>query len=224
MKTRFKQLVIAFVFLQIMNGDEFLNAGTASRKDSLKQKPLISRIEDEEIPVDTTPAELKSTTGKSKYDKIIKKDGTVIRCVINEKNLYEVSYINPQTNKMTTISANSVKEIHYATGKTELVDNNPEKAPKDWVVTPGDKDWIKVKITYQQADVESLAEKGPIDAIYESKKMDMTPEAMEKNAHVILKKKAANIGATIVYISSKHINKTYGELPSIEMNGVAYGP
>jgi hypothetical protein len=200
-------------------------AGSYIQQDSTKVSPppVSSSPVIETEKVDSTPSELKSTGSHPKYDKIVKKNGEIIRCIISEKNIYEISYINPQTNKITTISTNNVKEIRYATGKKELIDNNPEKAPKDWVVTSGEKDWQKVKITYLQKDVESLVEKGPIDATFEAIKLDATTEVMERNANIILKKKAAKIGATIVYVSYKHVNKTYGEMPSIEMKGVAYG-
>ena len=180
-------------------------------------------IEKEHLQIDTTPAELRSTSGKSKYDKIIKNNGEIIRCIITDKNIYEITYINPKTNKMSTLNVNSVKEVKYSSGKSELMDKSPEKAPKDWVIKSGDSEWQNVKITYQQSDVESMVEKGPVDAFFEATKLDVTTETLERSANVMLKKKAVKLGATIIYISTKHVNKTYGEMPSIDIKGVAYG-
>jgi hypothetical protein len=45
---------------------------------------------------------------------------------------------------------------------------------------------------------------------------------MEKNAISVLRKKAAQMGATKVLITDKNTQSAYGEAPIVEMKGIAY--
>lgn len=173
--------------------------------------------------VDSSKLQQKNAALSEKEDKIIKKNGDSILCKILNKNLFEIEYVKDADKKHYKISSSVVKEIYYANGKYDLVDNNPEKKKKDWALTHVDPDWNKIIITYEASDVAGLVEKEPIDAFFESTKMTADNEFLEKNAYSILKKKASSMKATTVLIIEKNINRTYGELPNITVKAVAYG-
>lgn len=196
-----------------------------SKKDSL----TVSKVKDTlvekiiSVPIKDT---LKNEIPKiqiSNYDKIMKKSGDSIMCTITNKNLYEVEYTKPNSKTKIKLSTANIKEIYYANGKYDLIDNTPEKKQKDWTVVSSEVDWKNVIITYKQSDVEGLVEKGPIDAYFEAKKMNTDNESLERNAYAILKKKAYSLKATKVLITDKKFNRMYSELPSINVNAIAYG-
>jgi hypothetical protein len=187
------------------------------KKDTVKKQELKA------IPKDTTQTPHQdSKIVADKLDKIIKRNGDSILCKITSKNLFEVNYLVPGNKKALRISAANIKEIFFANGKYELVDNNPEKKKKDWTVAPAEKEWDNIVITNDPKDVDELAEKGPIEAVFEAKKMSTSNELMEKNVTVILKKKAFAMKANVILIVEKNINRMYGELPSIEIKAIAY--
>jgi hypothetical protein len=187
------------------------------------KKDIVKKQEEKKVSKDisgTAIQESKSETNK--LDKIIKRNGDSIFCKITSKNLFEVSYLKSGSNKEYKLSSANIKEIFFANGKYELIDNNPEKKKKDWTVTPTEKEWDKIIMTNDPKDVDDMVEKGPIEAVFEAKKMNTTNELMEKNVIAILKKKAYSMKATAILIIEKNINRMYGELPSIEIKAIAY--
>jgi hypothetical protein len=156
-------------------------------------------------------------------DKIMKRNGDSILCKIISHNLYEVEYLKPPSKAKIKLSTANIKEIFYANGKYELIDNTPEKKKKDWTVTSAEVEWKNITITYEPTDVTGLIEKGQVDAFFEAKRMSSENELLERNAYSILKKKAYSMKATIVLITSKKFNRMYGEMPSITVIATAYG-
>jgi hypothetical protein len=185
--------------------------------DSLKEKEIITPS------IDTVASSNAAIMNVIKKDKIVKRNGDSIFCKIIGKNLYEVEYQKSGSKTITKLSTASIKELFYSDGRYELIDNNPEKKKKDWTVTAAEKDWNKVLVTSEQADVAGMIEKGNIEAAFEAKKMNTDVDFLEKNAYSILKKKAYSLKAVAVLIVSKTINRTYGELPNIVVKAVAYG-
>jgi hypothetical protein len=47
-------------------------------------------------------------------------------------------------------------------------------------------------------------------------------EYLEKNAQIIIRKKAANLNAPFVLLVNKNYYKAYGDPPSIELEGILY--
>jgi hypothetical protein len=185
--------------------------------DSLKEKIIFTPKADSVAPSSIVPQNV------FKMDIIVKRNGDSILCKIIGKNLYEVEYQKQGNKTSTKLSTASVKEFFYSDGRYELIDNNPEKKKKDWTVTAAEKDWNKVLVTSEQADVAGMVEKGNIEATFEAKKMNTDVDFLEKNAYSILKKKAYSLKAVAVLVVSKTINRTYGELPNIIVKAVAYG-
>jgi hypothetical protein len=185
--------------------------------DTLKEKKILTPS------IDTAASSSVAIQSVLKTDKIVKRNGDSILCKIIGKNLYEVEYQKPGNKTSIKLSTASIKELFYSDGKYELIDNNPAKKKKDWTVTAAEKDWNKVLVTSEQADVAGMIEKGNIEASFEAKKMNTDVDFLEKNAYSILKKKAYSLKAVAVLVVSKTINTTYGELPNIVVKAVAYG-
>ena len=160
------------------------------------------------------------TTG---LDKIVKKTGAFFYVNYVGKNLYEISYKKPGENIIQKISTADVSRVYHANGKVDIVDNNPDKNPKDWVVKASEKEWQRVRVVYEEDKVAGMAEKGEIEAEFVAKKLNNSDnELLEKNAIIVLKKKAFSLKANYVLVKSKNIERNYGEMPSIKMTGKAY--
>jgi hypothetical protein len=171
---------------------------------------------------DTSVTEIKNPETPG-LDKIIKRSGDSIMCTVLNKNLFEIEYCKPQSKTRLKISTANVKEIYFANGKYELIDNAKEKNKKDWTVTSSEAEWKSVVITSDPSDVAGLSEKGQVEAVLEAKKMTTDNETLEKNANAILKKKAFSMKATHVLVTDKKFMHNYGEMPGIKLIGTAYG-
>lgn len=158
-----------------------------------------------------------------RLDKIVKKNGDSVLCKIINKNLYEIEYLKPGKKITIKLSTANIKEIYYASGKYELIDNTPEKKKKDWTVVPSENEWRNITVTYESKDISGLIEKGPLDAFFEAKKINSDNDLLERTACNILKKKASSMKATVILIVAKKFYRMYGEMPSIELKAIAYG-
>ena len=157
-----------------------------------------------------------------KPDTIIKKSEFAIIGKVLEKNLYEVKYIKKGEKLERKMSTRELKAIHYGNGKTDLIDNAPEKAKKDWISPTAEVEWKKVKIAYEDVAVTGMILKDTVSAVYEAQKINMSNEVMERNAISIMQKKAFALKATAILIKTKEFKREYGEYPSIKMSAIAY--
>ena len=156
-------------------------------------------------------------------DKIVKKSGVFFYVTFVSKNLYEISYKKPGENIIQKISTSDISRIYHRNGKVDVVDNNPEKKAKDWVVKASENEWQRVKVVNDEEKVAGMLEKGEIEAEYTAKKLTNSDnELLEKNAIIVLKKKAFSLKANYVLVKSKNVERNYGEMPSIKMSGIAY--
>lgn len=216
---------LSFVFLFVFIAADYTCKGLESKKDSLiftandTTALKNSKISDSSNTVKTEP----QIVDTFKTDTIIKKNGFAVICRVVSKNLYEVHYIKQGQKLVRKISTADLKEIRYNTGKIDLIDNNPEKKEKNWVTTPSEKDWAKVKVCYDAGDVAGLVEKGPIENEYIAKKLNTENDVMERTTLIVLQKKASKMNACAILIVSKDFVREYGELPSLKMKAIAYG-
>lgn len=178
-------------------------------------------IKDSLIPA--SPAKQQLSYDTAGLDKITKKNGDVLIVKIINKNIYEVEYKIPGEVNSKKLNKNNIKEIKYANGKVEVLDNNPEKKQKDWAVVASENEWSKIKVVYNASDVTGMVEKGQIDSEFEAKKMNTEDETLERTAIVVLKKKAFALKASTILITEKTFDRQYGELPAIKMKATAYG-
>lgn len=157
----------------------------------------------------------------SAYDTIVKTNRKKVIAKVLNQNLFDIEVIYPGNNKTQTISTSVVKEIRLANGRVKVVDNRPESQEKDWV-NKGEVDWKDVIVTNDAAQITGLTEVGSIEISYESNKMDVKTDYMEKMATVSLKRKAFKMAATTVLITGKDVTREYGEYPQLTLKGVAY--
>lgn len=183
--------------------------------DSLKNDTLSPAEVKKEKPIEVQKVE-------EAYDTIFKKSGFAILCKVKDKNLFEIKYIKKGEKLERKISTRELKSISYANGKTELIDNNPQKSKKDWVTTSSEIEWKRVKTFKDPAEVAGMTEKGDIEAEYVASKMTMGNDVMERNAIAILQKKALTLKGNAILILTKEIKREYGEIPSIKMTAKAY--
>jgi hypothetical protein len=156
-------------------------------------------------------------------DKFVKKTGVFFYGTFVSKNLYEINYKKPGENIVKKVSTADFSRIYHRNGKIDIIDYNPQKNSKNWVVQNSEQEWQRVKIVAEEDKVAGMTEKGEIEAEYIAKKLNNSDnELLEKNAIIVLKKKAFSLKANYVLVKTKNIERNYGEMPSIKMTGIAY--
>ena len=195
-----------------------------NQKDTaITQKDTITTKKDSLVaPSITIPIKNKEENAAA-CDTITKKSGFAILGKVLEKNLFEIKYIKKGEKLERKISTRELKSVHYANGKFELIDNTPEKTvKKDWVTATAEVEWKRIKCVYKEVEVAGMIDKGIVEADYEAKKIIMGNDLLERNAIIILQKKAYTLKANFILITKKDIKREYGEIPSISMSARAY--
>ncbi len=158
------------------------------------------------------------TVALSDFDKIIRIDSTEIIVRINRFSNSDIFYVYPLNKEELSIPRKTVHKIIYSTGKIETLNPLFKEIDVEEETIP----WEQVEILDDVSQTDTLIEISDFDALFESTKMKISTTQLEKNALIILKKKAANAGGKYLLITNKIIHKAYGDLPSIEMYGKAY--
>lgn len=168
------------------------------------------------------------TAFRSDFDQIVTIDNKVIIARITRIGPGEVNFVYPFNTEANSISRDIINCIIHETGRKEifnLVDQEDLKRgdfQENFVVEKKKKVWEEVDTTYHEEKTSGMVEIDRFVVQYESSKMRATVEFLEKNALIILRKKAAHAGAELVLITYKKVHTAYGDLPSIEMEGIAY--
>lgn len=158
-----------------------------------------------------------------RYDTIVKKTGGKMKVKITGKNVHEVTFFMPGEKKEKRLSTGFIKELHYADGRVDLIDNTPEKiTAKDAILLIPESEWKKVEVAKSEIEVKDLVEKEVIEAEAEGKKYTTADSFLERNAIVILRKKAVNLKATKILVIDKIVTREYGELPKMRVIAKAY--
>jgi hypothetical protein len=189
------------------------NNAAIPKPDSIKSIPSKENIVKTE---ETPPAE------SNGMDQIVRRNGQILYVKYLSKNIYEIQYKRPGDDIIRKISTANVKEIRHSNGKIDLIDNNLEKKPKDWVSKAAEQDWAKIQVFTESSEISGFSEKGSMEAEYVAKKMEVENELLEKNVIITLKKKAFTMKANAILIVDKKIERNYGELPLITMKAIAY--
>ncbi len=157
------------------------------------------------------------------YDKIYTTAGDTMLVTVIDQNVFEVIFNYPLNKDRKKINKQNVRQIDYANGKTEEFDGStlqdPEPSP---VVKRVAQDWEKVEVVKNTEGLENAKNLGKIESKYQGEKFNTTSEYLERNALVILKKRAMRMGANVICVSDKNEYRAYGELPSITIKAVAY--
>ena len=149
-------------------------------------------------------------------DVIVLHEGT--RYYVDVKKIYKnlLYYSFPDQTKVYKIDRRTVHKVLYKSG---IIDVLSEKQREVEEIS----DWKKIKITEDKDDVEDMVEVIALEAISEGKEGgNATPKSLERNARIILRRKAALENADIVLITGKQTQVAFGEPPSLTLKAIAY--
>ena len=166
----------------------------------------------------------------AQYDKIITFDREVFVGKIYNISFSEVRMTWPREEKLRTIKRSSISQILYGDGRRDLfiaLDDrtvkHKELVDTSRILIKNQKDWMKVKVTEDPTEVDGLKSKGNLEVSYEADMGNVSNEDLMRHAGLILKKKAASIRAHYVLVETKFFNKSYGDLPRVEVTARAFG-
>jgi hypothetical protein len=189
----------------------FMAKGLAAQVDSTKTMPRDS-VSSKNAITGTLPV-------MSLFDKIRLQSGDSLIVEIIAETQTEVAFKYPLNTMINKVLYTKVKDISYKDGRVRSIVNQNTVS----VGTEPDNLWRIVQLTSEEGDVAGLNEIGPVEAKAEGKNLRTSIDLLEKNARIALQKKAVRMNATKVLIKTKNVVQTYGELPSVELKGVAYG-
>lgn len=165
----------------------------------------------------------------ARYDKILTYDHQVFIVKIQNITPSHILFLYPFNPEIHSISRTEVSQIHYGKGKIDIFLPLADKIGFDKqivdtsrIIVRNRRDWEKVTITEKPEDIAGMVNKGTISAFYEADFVSAGNDYLEKNASIILKKKAANMNAPVVLLINKSFHKAYGDLPSLELEGIIY--
>lgn len=125
-----------------------------------------------------------------------------------------VRYADPKVEGTSTVKRKQIQKIVYSSGRKEVFNK-----PVMMMVEAGD--WKTVIVTDRESDVAGLYELGKVKA--KSSAGSRNAKAAKKSATIRLQKKAANLGGMIVLVTKEESVGGFGEPPTYESEGIAYG-
>ena len=170
------------------------------------------------------------TTALADYDKIITYEREVFVGKIHNITFTEVRYTCPPDNQLIAITKSRISQILYADGRRDVfiplegrTVKQKELVDTARIIIKTQKDWIKVIVTEDPADVTHLIALADLKAKYEADMGNADNEELIRQASIILKKKAAMLKAHCVLIETKFFTNSYGDLPKVEVTAKAFG-
>jgi hypothetical protein len=164
------------------------------------------------------------------YDKIITFEKEVYLGKVYNITFSDVRYTCPPDNKLTLLRKSDISQILYADGRRDLFIALDDKTVKQKelvdtarIIIKNQKDWMKVIVTENPAEIQQLAMKGNLKASFEAETGNASNEDLMRGANIILKKKAAMMQAHCVLVETKFFKKSYGDLPRVEVTARAFG-
>jgi hypothetical protein len=164
------------------------------------------------------------------YDKIITFEKEVYLGKVYNITFSDVRYTCPPDNKLTVLRKSDISQILYADGRRDLFIALDDKTVKQKelvdtarIIIKNQKDWMKVIVTENPAEIQQLAMKGNLKASFEAETGNASNEDLMRGANIILKKKAAVMQAHCVLVETKFFKKSYGDLPRVEVTARAFG-
>ena len=164
------------------------------------------------------------------YDKIITFDREVYVGKIHNITFTEVRFTCPPNDALNALNKSRISQILYTDGRRDVfipLDDRTVKQKElvdtSRIIIKSLKDWMKVVVTENPADVVNLAVKGNIRIKYEADMGNADNDELMRQAGIALKKKAALLKAHCVLIETKFFQKNYGDLPRVEVTAKVYG-
>lgn len=138
------------------------------------------------------------------------------KLIVEVKNIsaLTVRYAEPGSDETITIERKQIQKIIFSNGRIEVFNK-----PLMMLVEEGD--WRTIIVTDRKNDVQGLYELGKVDA--RSSAGSRSAKAAKKSATIRLQKRAANLGGMIVLITKEETIGGFGEPPTYEVEGIAYG-
>jgi len=163
------------------------------------------------------------------YDKILTYSHEVFIGKIQNITPNFVLFLYPFNTELQSLNRNEISQIQYADGTIDiflpLTDKggfSREVVDTARIIIRSRRDWENVTLTDKSEDITGMVEKGKIIASYQADYVNAENEYLVKNAQIILRKKAANLNAPFVLLTTKNFHKAYGDPPSIELEGILY--
>jgi len=143
----------------------------------------------------TLPFFLCCLTGKSQ-DKVINLNGETITCRILEFNGIALTFKSSSLDTVCYMSSGKIYQLLYSNGEIQNVSKR--------IMIAGKKDWEKVILTSDTADIEGLVKVGDL----KTKTYAMYDEEQARDeGQIKLRKEAAELGAFIVLITDQYTRK-----------------
>ena len=138
------------------------------------------------------------------------------KLIVDVKNISSstVRYSEPGSDEIITLERKQIQKIIFSNGRKEVFNK-----PVMMMVEEGD--WKTVIITDRKNDIEGLYELGKVEA--KSSAGSRSAKSAKKSATIRLQKKAANLGGMIVLVTKEESVGGFGEPPTYEVSGIAYG-
>lgn len=138
------------------------------------------------------------------------------KLVVKVKNVSSASvrYTEPGSDETITLERKQIQKVIFSNGRKEVFNK-----PVMMMVEEGD--WKTVIITDRKNDVEGLYELGSVEA--QSSAGSRSAKSAKKSAMIRLQKKTARLGGMIVLVTKEESIGGFGEPPTYEVKGVAYG-
>lgn len=163
------------------------------------------------------------------YDKILTYSHEVYIAKIQNITPNFVLFLYPYNTDLQSLNRSAISQIQYADGTIDIFLPLTDKEGFDReivdtsrIIIRNRRDWEKVTLTDKSEDISGMVEKGKVIACYQADYVNVENEYLEKNAQIILRKKAANLNAPVVLLINKNYHKAYGDPPSIELEGILY--
>lgn len=138
------------------------------------------------------------------------------KLVVEVKNISSstVRYSKPGSDESVTLQRKQIQKIIFSNGRKEVFNK-----PVMMMVEAGD--WKTVIVTDRKNDVNGLYELGKVEA--KSSAGSRSAKSAKKSAVIRIQKKTANLGGMIVLITKEQSVGGFGEPPTYEIEGIAYG-
>lgn len=138
------------------------------------------------------------------------------KLVVQVKNVSSatVRYFDPKNQGSFTIERKQIQQIVFSNGRKEVFNK-----PAFMMVEEGS--WKTIIVTDNKSDVAGLYELGPV--IGKSSAGSTDAKSAKRSAIIRLQKKAALLGAAMVLVTKEEPIGGFGEAPSFNVEGIAYG-
>jgi hypothetical protein len=154
------------------------------------------------------------TKERAQTDSIFRLGGKVLLVNVISVSAADVVYKKPGDTQAVTLERKQIERIVYKSGRVDIFN-------KPVLQMIGADQWEAVLVTENKADIEGLFKYGMVTSTSTSD--SRSAKAAKKSATIRLQKKAANLGANIIFLTKSQAKGGYGELPGYEMEGIAYG-